>query len=53
MPGAGSGKTMGIAFAEGFGGNAASQYIIDGEIKWDQAILDGTFSLVMAGVVWS
>jgi len=48
--GAGLGKTMGIAFAEGFGGSAASQYIIDGEIKWDQAILDGTFSSVMAGV---
>jgi len=52
MAGAGLGQTMGIAFAEGAFGSAASQQILDGEIDWTRVVVDGAFSSVMEGVLW-
>ena len=42
---------MGIAFAEGAFGSAASQQILDGEIDWKRVVVDGTFSSIMEGVL--
>ncbi len=52
MAGGGLGRTIGVAYAEGFVGSTVSQEIIDGQIDFGRSFLDGTFTAVMAGSFW-